>query len=168
MSKPNPVKVILKGVFKGLVYYTIYYVVIFGLIITYVIPTLISSINLDINVSSIIEYNYINIYLLVWFIVLYIVLEFIKTYIPYGVALEPIINIALLYIVLLNLNFGRIKKEIPEYNASIFIDASKLFTSLFMILVLLSVGSIFSRLANEYKKRHKAIKHTYMKAVKQS
>ncbi len=148
------VKAVGKGILKGIIYYIIYYIVIFGLLIMYVIPMLFSSLN--INVSNIIGYEMINIPVIIWFIGLHIAIELLRAFIPYGSALEPVIGIILLYIILISLNYGRIEKYIPEYHVTLSIDASLLLKTIFYILVIFSIGSVFSKLANEYKKRHKS------------
>ncbi len=160
MKKP-PTKrihiVVLKGIAKGLIYYIVYYILLFGFIIYFIVPFIADSVGLEnINTAQLMNYSYLNLTVLAWFLGLYTTMQLVKSYVPYSALAESAIHLAAIYIILLSINFGRIGTVIPEYNTSVYLDASPLLINIFYILAAFGFGGALISVAKEYKRRHQA------------
>jgi hypothetical protein len=145
-------KTIAIGIGKGIAYYVIYYIILFGLIMYFLIPYFLSAMGHgNVNVSSMISFNFISYEIIAWFLTLSIIGTFLVRHVPYGKAIDRGIGILLLYIVLLYFGFGKFSGQISSYNIGYDVDLSPLFTILFYIIVLFTIGDILVVVGKEYK-----------------
>jgi hypothetical protein len=146
------VKTIIIGIGKGILYYVVYYIILFGLIVYFLIPYFLNAMGYgSINVSSMISFNFISYRIIAWFLTLSIIGTFLVRHVPYGRAIDRGIGILLLYIVLSYFGFGRFSGQIGNYNIGYYVDLSPLFTILFYIITLFTIGDILVVIGKEYK-----------------
>ncbi len=156
MRKPLTTKEVIKtiiiGTGKGILYYVIYYIILFGLIMYFLIPYFLNAMGYgNINVSSMIHFNFVSYKIIAWFLTLSVIGTFLVRHVPYGRAIDRGIGVLLLYIVLLHFGFGKLSGQISSYSISYNVDLSPLFTMLFYIIVLFTIGDILVVIGKEYK-----------------
>jgi hypothetical protein len=155
IDKARLFKTICKGLAKGILYYIIYYILIIGGIVLYLLPTLLSSSGIKgVDTASIFEYKIVDYGIIAWFITLYILGELIKEYIPFGVLLEAGISIALVYILIIRINYGRVSQYVPQIHSMVYLDASPLVYETFYAFIFLVIGGALIGAAKEYKRRY--------------
>ncbi len=158
MTRPFTSKEILKsiglGVLKGIIYYIVFYVLLLGVITYYLIPYILSMGNIEIKDPAVFTgYVPLNYMILTWFLVLSIIGSILTRHIPYGSPLMSIISLALLYIVLLSINFGRFTGYVEELDSNYSVDLSPLMYRLFYLIIFLTIGGACLGVAKEYKRR---------------
>ncbi len=162
MSKPLTLKEIGKsvviGIVKGIVYYIVFYVIVIGLLIYYLTPYLVSALGanegIDINsLSNIVEYRPLNYNVLILFIILSVASSILRRNIPYGSAIASFFGFAMLYIILVNLGFGKFTGVLGEYEYAV--DLSPLIIKLLYISLIFTIAGAILSIRNEYIKRCK-------------